>query len=127
MNHADVDLSALPEIPVRDNSPIFREPWEARAFAMAVKLNEAGVFEWREWVESLGAEIRNAQAKGDPDLGQTYYLHWLAALERIVTEKRITATEGLLARKDAWDRAAKATPHGEPIELGRDGSPVAPA
>lgn len=127
MNRADVDLSALPEIPVCDDSPVFREPWEARAFAMAVKLNEAGLFEWHEWVETLGAEIRAAQARGDPDLGQTYYLHWLAALEKIVTEKRITANESLLARKDAWDRAAKATPHGEPIELGRDGLPVPPA
>ncbi|MBA5777363.1 nitrile hydratase accessory protein [Stappia sp. F7233] len=124
---AEADLSVLPGLPRVGETAVFREPWEARAFALAVKLNEQGLFTWSEWAETLGAEISRAQAEGDPDLGETYYLHWLAALERLVTAKQVTSDDKLVARKEAWERAALATPHGEPIELGRDGRPVEPA
>lgn len=97
--------------------PVFAEPWMAQAFAMTVKLHEMGLFTWPEWAAALSAEIRRAQADGDPDLGDTYYLHWLAALERLVTEKGASSAGELAARKDAWDRAAKATPHGQPVLL----------
>lgn len=122
-----IDLEVLPEIPRDSEGPVFAEPWQARAFAMAVKLHEAGLFSWSEWAAALGAEIARAQADGDPDLGATYYHHWLSALERLVAEKRVTSAEKLARRRDAWARAAHATPHGEPIELGRDGLPVEPA
>ena len=69
-----------------DEAP-FREPWEAQAFAMTVKLHEAGHFTWPEWAAVLSEEIAEAQSKGDPDLGTTYYHHWLRALERMVVEK----------------------------------------
>ena len=96
---------------------MFREPWEAQAFAMAVKLHEAGHFTWHEWAERLAAEIKRAQERGDPDLGTTYYQHWLAALERIVAEKGLLSTAELIHRKAEWEAAADATPHGKPIEL----------
>ncbi len=96
---------------------VFREPWEAQAFAMAVKLHEVGHFTWSEWAGYLGAEIRSAQARGDPDLGDTYYGHWLAALERIVVEKGLLADQSLADRKIAWARAYRDTPHGRPVEL----------
>jgi nitrile hydratase accessory protein len=84
---------------------------------MAVKLHEAGHFTWTEWAERLAAEIRRAQEAGDPDLGNTYYEHWLAALERIVAEKGLVGGEELSRRKAEWERAARDTPPGRPIEL----------
>jgi nitrile hydratase accessory protein len=109
--------AAVPSIPCDAEGPVFREPWEAQAFAMALALAERGLFTWGEWAETLGAEIKRAQAAGDPDTGETYYRHWMATLERLVAEKGVT-TPGALARyRDAWDRAADRTPHGAPIEL----------
>jgi nitrile hydratase accessory protein len=111
---------AVPSIPRDQDGPVFHEPWEAQAFAMAVALHERGVFSWSEWASVLGEEIKRAQATGDPDTGETYYRHWLAALERIVGEKRITDVQTLTRYRDAWDRAADRTPHGTPIELRPD-------
>jgi nitrile hydratase accessory protein len=109
--------SAIPDIPCDAEGPVFREPWEAQAFAMALMLHERGVFTWPEWAETLGAEIKRAQAEGDPDTGETYYRHWLATLERLVAAKGV-ATDDLLHRtRDAWDHAADRTPHGKPIVL----------
>ena len=107
----------VPSIPRDDAGPVFREPWEAQAFAMALALYDRGVFTWSEWAAMLADEIGRAQAGGDPDTGETYYHHWLAALERLVAEKGV-ASAGLLHRyRDAWDHAADRTPHGKPIEL----------
>jgi nitrile hydratase accessory protein len=108
---------AVPSIPRDDAGPVFREPWEAQAFALAVALHERGVFSWGEWAAALGAEIKRAQSEGDPDTGETYYLHWLAALEKLVAEKGVTSTEVLHRTRDAWEHACERTPHGKPIEL----------
>ena len=109
--------ASMPGIPRDEGGPVFREPWEAQAFALVVALNERGVFTWSEWAAALGAEIKRAQAAGDPDLGNTYYRHWLAALERILAEKDIASAAMLERYRDAWDHAADRTPHGSPIEL----------
>jgi nitrile hydratase accessory protein len=109
--------SALPDIPCDAEGPVFREPWEAQAFAMALALHERGVFTWPEWAEALGAEIKRAQAAGDPDTGETYYRHWLATLERLVAAKGVTTAETLHRYRNAWDHAADRTPHGAPIVL----------
>jgi nitrile hydratase accessory protein len=111
---------ALPDIPCDAEGPVFREPWEAQAFAMALTLHERGVFTWPEWAEALAAEIKRAQAAGDPDTGETYYQHWLATLERLVAAKGVTTTETLHRYRDAWDRAADRTPHGAPIVLSKE-------
>ena len=104
-------------IPRNAEDPVFRAPWEAEVFALALQLNERGLFTWTEWAATLGEEIRKAQAAGDPDTGETYYHHWLATLERIVAAKGL-ADAGLLARtRDAWHHACARTPHGAPIEL----------
>jgi nitrile hydratase accessory protein len=108
---------ALPEIPVDADGPVFREPWEAQAFAMALTLHERGLFTWSEWAAALAGEIKHAQAAGDPDTGETYYRHWLATLERLVAAKGVTTAETLHRYRDAWDHAADRTPHGAPIEL----------
>jgi nitrile hydratase accessory protein len=108
---------AVPTIPRDDNGPVFREPWEAQAFAMALALHERGVFTWSEWAEALGAEIKRAQAAGDPDTGETYYRHWLATLEGLVARKGVASSDVLHRYRNAWDHAADRTPHGKPIEL----------
>lgn len=97
--------------------PVFREPWEAQAFALAVTLQERGIFSAREWAAALGDEIKRAQAAGDPDTGETYYRHWLAALERLVALKGVADPHALDRTCEAWRRACKRTPHGTPIEL----------
>jgi len=109
--------AALPELPLDTDGPVFREPWEAQAFAMTVALHRRGLFTWPEWAAALGAEIKHAQEAGDPDRGDTYYRHWLAALERLVAEKGIADAASLARYRDAWDHAADRTPHGQPIEL----------
>ena len=96
---------------------VFREPWEAQAFAMALALYDRGVFTWAEWADALGGEIKRAQAAGDGDTGETYYRHWLATLERLVAAKGVASSETLNHYRDAWDRAADRTPHGSPIVL----------
>ena len=111
---------AVPGIPHDDQGPVFREPWEAQAFAMTVELHKRGLFAWPEWAATLGAEIKRAQAAGDPDTGETYYRHWLAALERIVAEKGVTDPQTLARYGAAWDHAADRTSHGMPIELRAD-------
>ena len=104
-------------VPRNGDGPVFRAPWEAEAFALAVSLKERGLFTWTEWAATLGDEIKKAQAAGDPDTGETYYQHWLATLERILAEKGVVE-RGVLARtRDAWQRACARTPHGAPIAL----------
>jgi nitrile hydratase accessory protein len=122
LNRPDL-LAVLPELPRDAEGPVFREPWEAQAFAMAVALHERGVFSWSEWAAALTVEIKTAQAEGDPDRGDTYYRHWLAALERLVAAKALASSAELTQRRDQWDRAARATPHGQPIELANDPDP----
>jgi nitrile hydratase accessory protein len=111
---------AVPSIPCDAEGPVFREPWEAQAFAMTLALHERGVFTWPQWAATLADEIKRAQAAGDPDTGETYYHHWLNALERLVADTGVTTRETLTRYHDAWDRAADRTPHGQPIELSPD-------
>jgi nitrile hydratase accessory protein len=116
--HAKQDaLGALNAIPSGERSPTFKEPWEAQAFAIALALHRRGLFTWDEWATTLGREIKEAQARGDPDTGTTYYRHWLAAIERLVQEKGIANEQTLVHYQEAWHKAADKTPHGEPIVL----------
>jgi nitrile hydratase accessory protein len=112
-----VKLPALPLQPLAGDEPVFREPWEAHAFAMAVALHRKGLFTWTEWAAALAEQIAQAQAQGDADLGDTYYRHWLSALEALVAAKGASSADELSRYRDAWDRAADRTPHGQPIEL----------
>ena len=110
----------VPGIPADAEGPVFREPWEAQAFAMALALHQRGLFTWNEWAATLAEEIKRAQAAGDPDTGETYYRHWLATLERLVAEKGVASRETLAHYRNAWNHAAGRTPHGRPIELSPD-------
>ncbi len=109
--------AALSDLPSNQQTPTFNEPWEAQAFAITVAMQRRGVFSWDEWSATLGEQIKLAQANGDPDLGTTYYHHWLAALETLVVAKGIANPGTLMQYQEAWHRAAHRTPHGQPIEL----------
>ena len=117
---AQAASAAIPGMPRDERGPVFREPWEAQAFAMALALQQRGLFTWSEWAAALGEEIKRAQRAGDPDTGETYYRHWLATLERLVSEKGVASQETQQRYREAWDRAADRTPHGTPIELSAD-------
>jgi nitrile hydratase accessory protein len=113
-------IAALPRLPREKDGPVFAEPWEAQAFALAVKLCEQGHFTWKEWAGALGDELRAVAERGEPDDGSHYYHHWLAALERLVTNKGLTNRAAMDARKEAWAEAYRHTPHGKPVELAID-------
>lgn len=98
-------------------APVFAEPWQAQAFALVLALHERGLFTWPEWAAALAAQIRSAQAAGDADRGDTYYRHWLAALEAIVAAKGAGSAAELQRYHLAWESAADRTPHGHPIAL----------
>ena len=110
-------LADLPQLPRDAGGPVFAEPWQAQAFALAVKLSEQGHFTWKEWATALAAELKSAADRGEPDDGSRYYDHWLATLERLLTAKGLTDAASLLARKEAWADAYRHTPHGKPVEL----------
>jgi nitrile hydratase accessory protein len=120
-SNPDVDpsrLSALPPLPRDEGGPVFAEPWQAQAFALAVKLSDAGWFTWKEWAAALAAELCAAADRGEPDDGSRYYEHWTAALEKMVQAKGLLDHAAIVQRKDAWADAYRHTPHGKPIELG---------
>ena len=110
-------VNPTPQWPGSDDAPAFREPWAARAFAMVVRLHERGLFNWPEWADTLAGQIAHARARGDQDLGDTYYRHWLNALEAIVAAKGASSAAELERYRAAWDHAAERTPHGQPVEL----------
>ncbi len=108
----------LPKLPWEaEDGPVFKEPWQATAFAMAVTLSESGVFTWSEWVDYLSAEIAAAKRSGDPDLGDRYYEHWLRALEKLVIDKGLGSEAALAGLRRDWTEATIQTPHGQPVEL----------
>ena len=116
-------LAALPLLPRDDEGPVFAEPWQAQAFALAVVLSEQGHFTWKEWAAALGEELKASAARGEPDDGSYYYQCWLLTLERLVTEKQLSNTGALRAMKDAWAEAYRRTPHGKPVELAEGWDP----
>lgn len=110
-------LNNLGSVPVRDNEPVFQEPWEAEVFAMTLLLHEQGLFSWQQWADQLSSSIKQAQLCGDPDDGSTYYQHWLTALEDLIVKCKIGDRAQLESLFKAWDSAARSTPHGQAIEL----------
>jgi nitrile hydratase accessory protein len=117
MTDTAIAIDDLPALPRDQEGPVFNGPWEAQAFALAVRLSEVGCFTWSEWVKIFSQEIKTAQKQGDPDLGNTYYHHWLNALERLCAEKGLVGREDMSRRQEEWRRAYLNTPHGQPIEL----------
>ena len=118
-------LAVLPRLPRDEDGPVFAEPWQAQAFALAVKLSEQGYFTWKEWAAALADQLQAAAARGEPDDGSRYYEHWLATLERLVAAKGLADQTALLTRREAWAAAYRNTPHGQPVELLQSRSPDA--
>ena len=118
-------LAALPRLPRDEGGPLFAEPWQAQAFALAVKLSEQGHFTWKEWAAALANELQAAAKRGEPDDGSRYYEHWLGALENLVTAKGLADPTALTTRKEAWAAAYRNTPHGKPVELLQSRGPEA--
>jgi nitrile hydratase accessory protein len=110
-------LASLPHLPRDEGGPVFAEPWQAQAFAMAVRLSAQGHFTWPEWAAALADELKLAADRGEPDGGSHYYEHWLAALERLVTAKTLLNPHEMLDCKEAWADAYRHTPHGKPVTL----------
>ena len=106
-----------PDTDSPEADPVFAEPWQARAFALAIKLSEHGHFTQTEWTTALAHELKSVAAHDKPDDGSHYYEHWLAALETLAIKKGLTNTTALLERKEAWREAYHHTPHGKPVEL----------
>ena len=116
------ETRALPGQPLDVGEPVFAEPWQAQAFALAIKLSEAGWFTWVEWAAALAEEIKaadaaDAKAGRTPDDGTRYYEHWLSALEKLVAAKRLAEEAAIQVRKEEWAEAYRHTPHGQPVEL----------
>jgi nitrile hydratase accessory protein len=107
----------FPWQPQDEEGPVFKEPWEAQAFSLVVALQQQGCFSWGEWAAALSEAIDRAQQQGDPDLGNTYYRHWLGALEKLAAKKGLADVDAMLARKEQWRSAYLNTPHGEPVRL----------
>jgi nitrile hydratase accessory protein len=118
VNDAAERFAASPRLPCDAGGPVFAEPWQAQAFAMAVQLSAAGHFTWTEWTTALGEQLQAAVRRGEPDDGSRYFEHWLAALEHLVVDKKLTDLTALSERKAAWADAYRPTPHGQPVELG---------
>ena len=113
----DESMPQFSGLPRDGRGPVFKEPWEAKAFALALRLHERGLFTWPEWADALAREISAAPARGDADLGDTYYQHWLRALETLVARKGAASADELTRCRQAWAEAAERTPHGQPVEL----------
>lgn len=111
-------FASSPLLPRDEGGPVFAEPWQAQAFAMAVRLSAEGHFTWTEWATAIGEQLQAATDRGKPDDGSRYFEHWLAALEHLVAEKKLTDLTALSERKEAWADAYRHTPHGQPVELG---------
>ncbi len=100
-----------------NGNPVFAQPWQAQAFAMTLALHQRGFFNWTEWAAALAQQIKLAQTGGDADAGDTYYHHWLGALECLLAAKGLVSTGELISCAHAWEQAAERTPHGQPIVL----------
>ncbi len=127
-------FASLPRLPRDAGGPVFAEPWQAHAFALAVQLSAQGHFTWKEWAAALAEElhadaVREAACeavreavRGESDDGSRYYQCWLAALEGLVISKHLSDAAALISCKEAWAEAYRHTPHGMPVELDRGGA-----
>jgi nitrile hydratase accessory protein len=113
-------LASLPRLPRDADGPVFAEPWQAEAFALAIRLSAHGYFTWKEWAAFLADELQADAQLGHSDDGSRYYNCWLTAMERLAVDKRLTDAPALQARKDAWTDAYRRTPHGAPVTLKRE-------
>jgi nitrile hydratase accessory protein len=96
-------LSALPRLPRDADGPVFAEPWQAEAFALAVRLSAQGYFTWKEWTDAISRELARPAELHELDPATVYYRCWLAALECLVNRQAFARSAGLVRSKDGLD------------------------
>lgn len=107
-----------PADPFSPRDEVFEEAWHAQTLALADTMVKAGHFTANDWANTLGAALKAADAKGDPDNTETYYHCAINALEQLVAGNTSINQSTMSKRKDTWERAYLATPHGQPVKLG---------
>jgi len=95
----DIDGPAAP--PRSNGELVFSEPWESRAFGMALTLYEAGAFTWPDFQAALVARIAAWEAAAGQDEPWNYYQLWLAALEDVLVGLRAVSADEVTARARA--------------------------
>src|SRR6201995_635436 len=109
-------LSAAVPLDLSD-APPFREPWQAKAFALVVLLHRNGHFSWDEWVQALAEQVSTAPQLAGENAETAYHRQFLAALQQIVARCGLATEETVEDRRLAWRRAYLNTPHGHPVDL----------
>jgi nitrile hydratase accessory protein len=97
---APLDIDGATAPPRANGELVFAEPWQSRAFGMAVTLYDAGRFGWPQFQAALVARIAAWEADPPPDECWSYYQHWLGALEDVL------ASNGTVAAAEINHRAA---------------------
>ena len=90
------ELSGIAEPPMANGELVFEAPWQGRVFGMARALSEAGLYSWDEFREYLIEAIAERDREGEGDYA--YYDHFLAALEKLLADKKLVTPEPLQAR-----------------------------
>ena len=106
-----------PDNPFSPRDEVFEEAWHAQTLALADTMVKAGHFSANDWAEALGTALKDADVNGEPDNTETYYHCAIKALEQLVAGKTSIDPTTLSERKDTWERAYLATPHGQPVKL----------
>ena len=88
-------MEAKNALPRENGELVFQAPWEARAFGLAVALNEKDLYEWREFSSQLASEIAAAEQNNNPS---SYYARWVASLEELLIDRGLISREQLDAR-----------------------------
>lgn len=95
----------------------FEEPWQAKAFALAVHLSARGLFSWREWTEAFAEVPRAETASRESSEATAYWRNWVLTLERMLVARGFATAEMLAELTAAWDEAFHTTPHAQPVLL----------
>lgn len=93
------------------------EPWQVRAFAMAVLASRQGCFTWSEWTHALGRELQRAADADSPTAGASYFDCLLAALQSLLLGRGAIGQAELHERRHAWEGVYRRAPHGMPVHL----------
>ena len=106
-----------PPEPAPAEPPVFAEPWQVQAFALAVCLQDAGLIGREQWSAAFSANIARVEAAGEAIDAERYHQLWLETLEALSLDGALAGADELARRRDAWAAAYLRTPHGRPVEL----------
>ena len=100
-----------------DGEPIFDETWQAQLLAMVDQMITNNVFSNSLWSETLGANLKAAEAAGESDDVDTYYAAVLRSFEQLLDQSSSISNQTITDKQQAWERAYLNTPHGHPVVL----------